>query len=234
MTKKLGFMIDQMLCVFRISRWFVLFACFSVAVHAETGEQLFAQQSLKPQPGQCIDVQVDLTASPGFTQQALGDGTELRYRMGFNNVAEGWSWHDGPVTEQEDYYQFKYLPLQSVIDERGEYQSEDKIGVEQTMHRTWRYDYFLAFENLYDFYPRKTDDDAGFTARLTPVWSGETGMRAHACLVAPVVSESTTFWKATYGKPTDFTLKKRYLIAHLETLEFFDQKTGKVLAVIKP
>lgn len=227
-------MSDPVCRVSRVSPFLVLLACFPLVLHAETGEQFFAQQSLHPQPGQCIDVQVDLSASPGFSQQPLGGATELRYRMGFNNVAEGWSWHDGPVSEQEDYYQFKYFPLQSVLEERGEYLAEDKIGVEQTMHRTWRYDYFLAFENLYDFYPRKTDDDSGFSTRVTSEWSGEAGMRAHACLVAPVVSESTTFWKATYGKPTDFTLKKRYLIAHLETLEFFDQKSGKVLAVIKP
>jgi hypothetical protein len=55
--------------------------------------------------------------------------------------------------------------LQSVVVERGEYAGEDKIGTTQQMKVSWRYDYFLAFDNLYDFYPRVVDDDAGFVGR---------------------------------------------------------------------
>ncbi|MEY4591954.1 MAG: hypothetical protein RIR18_849 [Pseudomonadota bacterium] len=230
-------MISLITPYFRIALASVAFAVAAsapVLVFAETAEQLFVQQKLSPQPGQCLDVAVDLTNSLGFSQAQVADTTELRYRMAFNNVAEGWSWHEGAASLDEDYYQFKFLPLQSVLEERGEYRGEDKIGVEQTMRRTWRYDYFLAFENLYDFYPRKIDDDAGFVANFAKGWSGQVGMRAHACLVDPVVSESTTFWKATYAKPTDFTLKKRYLMSTLKSVTFFDPQTGRVLAVIKP
>ena len=102
------------------------------------------------------------------------------------------------------------------------------------MKVTWRYDYFLAFENLYDFYPRGTDDDAGFSASLpvsaTGAGEGRVRMLALASLVEPYVSESTTFWKATYGKPTDFTLKKRYLMGRLEAVWFVDAASGQLLA----
>jgi len=43
-----------------------------------------------------------------------------------------------------------------------------------------------------------------------------------------VISESTTFWKATYAKPTDFTLKKRYLVAQLEEVYFIDTMSGRI------
>ncbi len=58
------------------------------------------------------------------------------------------------------------------------------------------------------------------------------GMRATARLGAPVISESTTFWKATYGKPTDFTLKKRYLTGTLESVSFIDLDSGSALCTI--
>ncbi len=59
-------------------------------------------------------------------------------------------------------------------------------------------------------------------------------MRAKARLIEPVISESTTFWKATYGKPTDFTLKKRYLVGKLEEVSFVDTASGAVLCRIRP
>ena len=59
-------------------------------------------------------------------------------------------------------------------------------------------------------------------------------MRAKARLSEPVLSESTTFWKATYGKPTDFTLKKRYLVGVLEEVSFVDLENGSVLCTIRP
>ena len=60
------------------------------------------------------------------------------------------------------------------------------------------------------------------------------GMRVRAHLGEPVISESTTFWKATYGKPTDFTLKKRYLIGALDEIDFVDTRDGQVLCRILP
>ena len=96
------------------------------------------------------------------------------------------------------------------------------------MKVSWRYDYFLAFENLHDFYPRSVDDDAGFAADLPAGATAHLGMRARARLIEPVIRESTTFWKATYGNPTDFTLKKRYLVAVLEEVVFVDTKSDRI------
>ncbi len=50
----------------------------------------------------------------------------------------------------------------------------------------------------------------------------------------PLISESTTFWKATHGRPVDFTLKKRYLVGHLDEIDFVDTASGKVLCRIQP
>ena len=184
--------------------------------------------SLKAMPGREIEVDVDLAASSGFTVEVLGERAEVRYRMAFNQIAEGWSWRPLADPAVDDYYRYKFLPLQSVAFERGEYRHEDKIGVPQQMKVSWRYDYFLAFENLHDFYPRSVDDDAGFAADLPAGATAHLGMRARARLIEPVIRESTTFWKATYGNPTDFTLKKRYLVAVLEEVVFVDSKSQRI------
>ena len=192
------------------------------------------EASLKALQGQEIEVDVDLSNGSGFTVDVAGEHATVRYRMAFNQVAEGWSWRPLADPAVDDYYRYKFLPLQSVAVERGEYLHEDKIGEPQQMKVSWRYDYFLAFENLYDFYPRTVDDDAGFAATLPAGITGHLGMRAKARLSEPVLSESTTFWKATYGKPTDFTLKKRYLVGVLEEVSFVDLETGSVLCTIRP
>ena len=57
-------------------------------------------------------------------------------------------------------------------------------------------------------------------------------MRTRARLIEPVISESTTFWKATYGKPTDFTLKKRYMMGVVDAVEFVDSGDGRMLCRI--
>ena len=210
------------------------------AIAAETAATQFEAlaslppASLEAMPGQEIEVDVDLAASSGFTVEVLGERAEVRYRMAFNQIAEGWSWRPLADPAADDYYRYKFLPLQSVAVERGEYAHEDKIGVMQQMKVSWRYDYFLGFENLYDFYPRVVDDDAGFSADLPASVAAHTGMRARAHLIEPVISESTTFWKATYGKPTDFTLKKRYLIGALDEVDFVDTRNDQVLCRILP
>jgi hypothetical protein len=155
--------------------------------------------------------------------------------MAFNNIAEGWSWQPLANVTVDDYYRFKFLPLQSVLESRGEYAFEDKIGESQQMKIVWRYDYFLAFENLYDFYPRVVvDDDAGFVAKVPAEKARQVTMRATARLIEPVISESTTFWKAIHAKPTDFTLKKRYLVGKLETVSFIDGESGRELQRLVP
>lgn len=215
-------------------------AIFSQAMAAEPAERQFEALAhlpvaeLSSMSGKKIEVDVDLAASPGFSIDVVGERAEVRYRMAFNQLAEGWSWRPLADPAVDDYYRYKFLPLQSVSVERGEYAFEDKIGTAQQMKISWRYDYFLAFENLYDFYPRAIDDDAGFSAELPASLATHLGLRAKEHLIEPVISESTTFWKATHAKPTDFTLKKRYLVAVVEEIDFIDTVSGKVLCRLPP
>ena len=215
-------------------------AFLSTASAADTAEQQFqrlaaeVRANQKPTVGELIEVDIDLAASPGFSVEQNDDFVEIRYRMAFNNIAEGWSWQPLANVTVDDYYRYKFLPLQSVSESRGEYAFEDKIGESQQMKVIWRYDYFLAFENLYDFYQRVVDDDAGFVARVPLGKTQKVVMRATAHLIEPVISESTTFWKATHAKPTDFTLKKRYLVGKLDTVSFIDGESGAVLQRLMP
>lgn len=215
-------------------------AAFFGAAHAvETAERQFVNlaglsgDGRHASVGQHVEVSVDLAGS-SLDVAVSGDRAHALYRMAFNQIAEGWSWQPLANPDVEDYYRFKFLPLQSVDEERGTYEFEDKIGTPQQMKVNWRYDYFLAFENLYDFYARAVDDDAGFSAELPAAVAAHVGLRAKATLIEPVISESTTFWKATYGRPTDFTLKKRYLVGHLDEVDFVDADSGKVLCRILP
>lgn len=208
----------------------------SLAVAAEPADRQYTRFATgagsETAVGTLIEVDVDLATSPGYSVDARGERSEVRYRMGFNQIAEGWSWQPLADPAVEDYYRFKFLPLQSVEETRAGYAGEDKIGTPQAMEVRWRYDYFLAFANLYDFYPRVVDDDAGFVASLPAASAAAVGLRAKARLIAPVTSESTTFWKAMFSRPTDFTLKKRYLVADLQEIQFVDRNTGKILCSI--
>ena len=213
----------------------VVAAFFSPVLAGESAVDLYRGISTVTEAdaaGRQVVVDIDLAASPGYSADVDGDRLVLRYRMGFNQVAEGWSWQPLADPAAEDYYRFKYLPLTSVGEERGEYVHEDKIGEPQRMRIFWRYDYFLAIDNPYEFFARTADDDAGFSAILPARFEGRVGMRAKATLVDPVTAESTTFWKATHGQPTDFTLKKRYLIASLQAVEFVDVRSGALLCGI--
>lgn len=192
-----------------------------------------------------VALQRELTASGGdcsgrrVALPVISDGVERRangalYRMNFNQVTEGWNWHPEAVLADGDYYQYKFLPLASVEESRGKYRGEDKIGETQEFQVQWRYDYFFAFDNLYDFIPRQVDDDAGFaTALAADVPAEHLGMVAEVVLRPPCISESTTFWKAIHARPVDFTLKKRYLLGDLEAVMFFDRRTQAVLGRIE-
>lgn len=202
---------------------------------AQQFERLAADAPAERHAGERVEVEVDLGWPPQLSAESEAGAARLHYPMAFNLVAEGWSWQPQVDPESADYYRYKFLPLQSVAVERGEYDGEDQIGVAQRMKILWRYDYFLAFDNLYDFYPRRVDDDAGFTARLPAGRSPDkVAMRAVARLAEPCLSESTTFWKATHGQPTDFTLKKRYLVGSLEEIRFVDRDSGELLATVRP
>jgi hypothetical protein len=161
----------------------------------------------------------------------------ILYRMSFNQLTEGWNWHPLEAIQGDDYYVFKYLPLGSTSEERGTYRAEDKIGSPQDFRVQWRTDYFFAFDNPYDFYPRGPDDDAGFVAEIelpaaeaARLARGDLRMALSGRLGANCLSDSTTFWKATSATPVDFTLKKRYLIGKLAAVWFYDAASGKVLA----
>ena len=198
-------------------------------------EALSGAENLK-----CFDV--DTSPNPNLIFKSSQNGLgELIYPMVHNNIAEGWSWQPEAAQQGEDYYRFKYLPIGTQIESRGEYTGEDKIGTPELMKIRWQYDYFLAFENLYDFYPRQPeDDDSGFGFKINSVPEPDELakssyiFRANFCLTAPPTTESTTFWKATHGKPVDFTLKKRYLLGKLNALSLIDSKSGRVLQTLSP
>lgn len=213
----------------------IFFPAQALETAAQQFERLAADGAAGRHAGERVEVEVDIGGPPQLTAEAGDGAATLHYPMAFNLVAEGWSWQPQVDPAEEDYYRYKFLPLQSVAVERGEYDSEDPVGVAQRMKVLWRYDYFLAFDNLYDFYPRRVDDDAGFSARLPAGRAPERiAMRALARLAEPCLSESTTFWKATRGQPTDFTLKKRYLVGSLEEIRFVDRDSGEILATVRP
>jgi len=193
---------------------------------------------LAAQEGQRFSFSVDLDNSPSFSMDydVTAGSLTLLYRMAFNNVAEGWSWDTQANPETSDYYRFKFLPLKSTLEEKSPpVEMELYPGKRLEVRNQWRYDYFLAFENLYDFYPRKVDDDAGFGAtvkvdRASVPEKNRLRMLAVFRLKAPFHAESNTFWKADFAEPVDFTLRKRYLIGELEEIRFLDRVTGFTFA----
>lgn len=188
-----------------------------------------------PAVGQCVDLEVDLTAPPAWTLDAEQAGGRLHYPMVQNNVAEGWSWSPEATPKEQDFYRFKYLPLGSSAEERGDYRAEDMIGETQRMAVRWRYDYFLAFDNYAGFAAQGDEDDAGFElAWPSGALPAHPRLSAQLCLTAPPSSESTTFWKATHAQPVDFTLKKRYLVGKLTALTLWDADSGQRLASLMP
>lgn len=186
---------------------------------------------------------VDL-AGPNFSQEydARSGRLELRYNMVFNQIAEGWSWDEQADPAQRDYYRYKYLPLGTeTASKRAPEVVELYPGKRVEVKNLWRYEYFFAFDNLYDFYERKADDDAGFSAAV-PMPAGEAKQLAESgrirmlavCrLKAPYHTESNTFWKATFAEPVDYTLRKRYLVGELLEVWFYDHASGRVLAKVQ-
>lgn len=184
--------------------------------------------------GQLFSFAVDLNNSPGFSMDydAQGGVLTLLYRMVFNNITEGWSWEPLAKPDREDYYRAKFLPLKSTQQEKvAPVEVELYPGKMVVVSNLWRYDYFLAFENLYDFYPREANDDAGFGGRIK---ASGLPLREHLKMLAifrlksPYHAESNTFWKADFASPVDLTLRKRYLFGQLEEIRFVDDETGQV------
>lgn len=182
-----------------------------------------------------VDASADAPLDVGYDAQV--GRLRVRYRMAFNDVTEGWNWNPEIAAAGGDYYQFKFLPLGSVLEERGSYRGEDKIGAPQEFHVQWRYDYFFAFDNPYEFYARATDDDAGFAAEVAMsaedaarLADGGLRMALRGRLDPNCLSSSTTFWKATAARPVDFTLKKRYLVGRITDIWFYDAGSGDIVA----
>lgn len=206
----------------------------------------YGRRAALAEPARCTDGEtLDLAVEPaaGDIEARIDAATgrlRVLYRMAFNQVTEGWNWHPEARPEQEDYYRYKYVLLKSVPENRGSYRFEDKIGTPQDFAVLWRYDYFFAFDNAYDFYARGTDDDTGFAADLAlprveaeRLAAGDLRMRLRVRLAAPCLTDSTTFYKATYGRPVDFTLKKRYLMGTLDEVQFYDAATQRTLAQLR-
>lgn len=169
-----------------------------------------------------VDLAIDATVVDG----------RLSYDMFYNDVAEGWSWQPQARPEDEDYYRWKFLPLQSLTEAGKPYVQEEMVGVPQETRVERRHDYFLAFDNPYRFYAR---GDAGFVVPLPPeAAAAPLRLVALARLGEPATAESTTFWKAVHARPVDFTLKKYYLIGALEALVVCDARDGRELARLLP
>lgn len=204
----------------------------------------FARFSAAPAESRCsaaepLTLPVDL--AEGGALEAVADEAagrlKILYRTNFNQVTEGWNWHPEADAGKKDYYRFKYLPLGSFSEDKGTYRFEDKIGVPEDVRVRWRYVYFFAFDNLYNFFPRSVDDDAGFSIEIPlpgpeaeRLAQGDLRMALRGRLAASCITDSTTFWKATHGKPVDFTLKKRYLVGQLDEGWFYDAATRRILA----
>lgn len=187
--------------------------------------------------GEAIDLDVPLSAETEIAFDATSGRLRIFYPMQFNDLTEGWNWHPEEVAAGRDYYTYKYLPLGSTHESRGSYQTTDPEGRTLEYPIRWRWDYFYAFDNPYDFYPRDAGDDAGFVAEFSVAAAdaerlrkGDLRISLHGRLLANCLSESTTFWKATVSAPVDFTLKKRYLVGQIEEIRFIDAGTGRVLA----
>jgi len=227
------------LCSFAAAPVAVLFFAFPASVRADADGDacaaalppaaLYAAVVAAPadaRHGRPVAVDVDLEGSAEFSLE----GGQLRYGMLFNDVAEGWSWRPQSDPGREDYYRWKFLPLQHRVEPGATYVQEEMVGEPQETRVERVYDYFLAFDNPYRFYPRGGE---GFSVPLEG-GHGPVRLVALARLGDPAVSESTTFWKAVHGRPVDLTLKKRYLVGKLEALLVCDARDGKLLARIAP
>lgn len=198
-------------------------------------EQHVARKACVPDEG--IDLDLPLSAETMIDYDTAAGRLRIFYPMQFNDLTEGWNWHPEEVAAGRDYYTYKYLPLGSTHESRGSYRTTDPENRTLEYPIRWRWDYFYAFDNPYDFYPRDAGDDAGFVAELSVAAAdaerlrkGDLRMSLRGRLLANCLSESTTFWKATVSAPVDFTLKKRYLVGQLDEIRFIDARTDRVLA----
>lgn len=188
-------------------------------------------------PDEAIDLDLPLSTDTKIDYDAVTGRLRVFYPTQFNDLTEGWNWHPEEVAAGRDYYTYKYLPLGSAHETRGSYRNTDPAGNTVEYPIRWRWDYFFAFDNPYEFYPRDAGEDAGFAFSFAVSAAeaerlGNDGLRLslQGRLQENCVSESTTFWKATVSAPVDFTLKKRYLVGRLEAVGVRETATGRLLA----
>ena len=181
---------------------------------------------------------VALDESTLDTEYDAGRGRlRIHYSMVFKNVTEGWNWHPEAAQLGSDYYRFKYLPLGSLVEEKGRTTRQDGDGVRREYVNRWQYDYFFTFDNPDDFYAHDDDEHRSFVVELElpaaeaeRLAQGDLRMAMHGRLAQGCTTESTTYWSGIPAKPVDFTLKKRYLIGKLSEVIFHDARHGNILA----
>lgn len=178
-----------------------------------------------------VTVKVDDPTEDRWEVETLPNGrTRLMYRMGRNDVTEGWNWHPEADKATEDYYRYKYLPLGQRETEVAPSRVESDPAVGGFTVKYFRRDaYYLAFDNPADFYARN-DEDLGFAVEVaTPPADGVFQLVARGRFAMPWRAESSTYWRAIPAQPTDLWLKNRYFMGQLETL-WFCSSDGRVLA----
>jgi hypothetical protein len=156
------------------------------------------------------------------------DRVRLHYRMGRNDVTEGWNWHPEADREREDYYRYKYLPLgeRETETEPSHIEHDAAYGDFQVWHRR-RDAYYFAFDNPYDFYARNDADD-GFSVEAAASGVARFQLVARGRYTVPFRAESSTYWRAVPAQPVDLWLKNRYFMGRLETL-WFCGDDGRIL-----
>lgn len=152
----------------------------------------------------------------------------LTYRMGRNDVTEGWNWHPEADPARDDYYRYKYLPLGERESEIAPSRIEADPAVGSFPVKFLRRDaYYFAFDNPYAFYARN-NEDGGFSVEITGTAAEPFHLVARGRYAAPQRAESTTYWRAIPAQPVYLTLKNRYFMGKLETL-WFCGADGRIL-----
>lgn len=179
--------------------------------------------------GQTFTLRVDDPMDDRWEIEPIAtDRVRLAYRMGRNDVTEGWNWHPEVDKALEDYYRYKYLPLGQRETETAPARSEPDPAVGSFQVTFVRRDaYYFAFDNPYEFYPRN-DEDGGFAVETSASGAEKFQLVARGRYVAPHRSDSTTYWRAIPAQPVDLVLKNRYFMGRLETL-WFCSADGRIL-----
>lgn len=179
--------------------------------------------------GKGFTVRVDDPNEDRWEVEPLPSGrVRLVYRMGRNDVTEGWNWHPEADREREDYYRYKYLPLGRRETETAppRIEPDAAYGPFEVSYRR-RDAYYFAFDNPYDFYARNDADD-GFSVEVAASGVERFHLVARGRHEAPFRAESGTYWRAIPAQPVDLWLKNRYVMGRLDTL-WFCGEDGRIL-----